>query len=110
MAASAETAPLRGGEGDWAALLEKIKGGDDTGELEPLAHQLYAAVSRRRMPPLAPPPPPPRRFVSLFALASTLLHGRHTHGMPRHAGCRHICLHPTQGLVEPADAAPVIAT
>ena len=51
MAASADTAPFRGGEGDWAALLEKIKGGDDTGELEPLAHQLYAAVSCR-WPPL----------------------------------------------------------
>lgn len=45
----ATAAPLP--EGDWAALLERIKGGDDAESLEPLAHQLYAAVSaagRRR--------------------------------------------------------------
>lgn len=55
--ATAEAAPLP--EGDWASLLERIKGGDDAESLEPLAHQLYAAVSaagrRHRPPPLSRP-------------------------------------------------------
>ena len=48
--ATAESAPLPS-EGGWAALLERIKGDDDSESLEPLAHQLYAAVSCSRPPP-----------------------------------------------------------
>lgn len=109
--ATAETAPLPSGlpEGGWAALLDRIKGGDDSGALEPLSHQLYAAVSS------AGPPPPLAGAVLRRHLARP--------GLPQAPvavlwPCCVCCklmpviltLAGLQGLADPAEAAAVIAS
>lgn len=97
-------------EGDWAALLDRIKGGDDSESLEPLAHQLYAAVSSAGLPPPLRPRAAVEEPVKPAVVMSSVCTRSPTLPWPPVNPIAHpqpACL---QGLADPAEAAAVIAS